>query len=213
MKRCKKGHYYDEQQYDHCPRCDMESNEDSETVAIETDRKFSRSSSYGSNSYAGESNIYSGSYSEHEEPVYGTDGYTEGYGYLDYYNDTSGEETVGLYRKVKGFSPVVGWLVCVDGASKGKDFAIRPERNFIGRDPSMDICIGGDNTISARKHAIISYNPKESVFRVLPGEGHGIVYLNNKEVFNAEELKRGDMIQIGQTNMIFIPLCGEDFTW
>lgn len=205
MKRCTNGHFYDEEKYDHCPQCDIDENYSSGVGALETNRQ------YVSNNGIYESGRYSSQYVN--EAVYGGDGYTEGYGYLDHYNDKEGEETVALYKKVKGFSPVVGWLVCVEGASKGKDFSIRPERNFIGRDASMDICIGGDNTISSKKHAIISYNPKEAVFRVMPGEGHGIVYLNNNEVFGAEKLKRGDIIQVGETNLIFVPLCGEDFTW
>lgn len=204
MKRCTNGHFYDEEKYTHCPQCDIE-NDSSQTVALESNRRYVNSNpSYGSGMYSPQHT---------NENVYGTDGYTEGYGYLDHYNEQEGDETVALYKKVKGFSPVVGWLVCVEGASKGKDFVIRPERNFIGRDPSMDICIGGDNTISSKKHAIISYNPKEAIFRVMPGEGHGIVYLNNNEVCSAEKLKRGDIIQVGETNLIFVPLCGEDFTW
>ena len=71
----------------------------------------------------------------------------------------------------------------------------------------------GDNSISANKHAIISYNPKELAFRLYPGESHGIVYVNNKEVYTAEELKHGDTIQIGQTTLLFVPLCNEKFSW
>ncbi len=204
MRKCKNGHTYDETQYESCPQCDIEN--DSKTAAFTSNKRFKSSMPSGSafRDYSSSNNRFDDSMSDR---LYSSEGY------LDSYVDDYDMHTVGLYKKIKGFDPVVGWLVCVEGASKGKDFIIRAERNFIGHDPSMDICISGDNTISAKKHAIISFNPKENTFRVIPGDGHGIINLNNNEVFNAEKLKRGDIIQIGQTNLIFIPLCDENFSW
>ncbi|MFC5532029.1 FHA domain-containing protein [Cohnella yongneupensis] len=122
-------------------------------------------------------------------------------------------KTVGMYRKKLGIDPVVGWLVCISGADKGKDYRLRTERNFIGRGESMDVRISGDESISRENHAIVSYNPKKSLFRVFPGEGRGIVYLNNEEIIAAEELKAGDVIEIGQTKLMFVPFCGAQFQW
>ncbi|MGM9937742.1 MAG: FHA domain-containing protein [Candidatus Ornithomonoglobus sp.] len=205
MKMCRNGHRYDETQYDSCPQCDIEN--DSKTTAFTSNKQFRSNMTPRQDfrSYNSSDNRYSNISSD--ESMYSSEGY------LDSYVDDSDMHTVGLYKKIKGFDPVVGWLVCIEGASKGKDFIIKAERNFIGHDPSMDICIAGDNTISAKKHAIISFNPKENVFRVGPGDGHGIVYLNNNEVFTAEKLKRNDVIQIGQTSLMFIPFCDENFAW
>lgn len=204
MKRCKNGHKYDETQYDSCPECNIEN--DSKTSAFTSNKGFK--SNFGSQppfiDYNSSDNRY---YESSDTGLYSSEGY------LDSYVNDEGMHTVGLYKKIKGFDPVVGWLVCVEGASRGKDFIIKAERNFIGHDPSMDIRIDGDNTISAKKHAIISFNPKENIFRVIPGDGHGIVYLNNKEVFTAEKLKKGDIIQVGQTHLVFVPLCDETFSW
>src|SRR5262249_26846325 len=42
--------------------------------------------------------------------------------------------TRAVYRdSTTGISPVVGWLVCVEGPDKGRDFRIHSEKNFIGR--------------------------------------------------------------------------------
>lgn len=109
--------------------------------------------------------------------------------------------------------PVVGWLVCVEGPDRGRDYRIHAERNFIGRDPTMDIAITGDRAISREKHAVISYNPRNRTFRIAPGEQRGIVYLNDEEVLSPMPLAPYDWIELGATRLLFVPFCGERFTW
>lgn len=46
--------------------------------------------------------------------------------------------------------PVTGWLVCIEGASKGRDYKIMTEKNFLGRSETMDIQILGDNHIAKK---------------------------------------------------------------
>ncbi|MFI3187628.1 MAG: FHA domain-containing protein [Methylococcaceae bacterium] len=118
-----------------------------------------------------------------------------------------------MVRKKTGIDPVVGWLVCVDGPEKGRDYRIRSEKNYIGRDASMDICISGDETISRENHAMISFNPKNLNFRIAPGSSRGMVYLNNEEVDVPENLKPYDLIEIGQCKLMFVSFCGEKFQW
>ena len=123
------------------------------------------------------------------------------------------QKTVGLIQKQMGIDPVVGWLVCIKGREKGRDYRIRSEKNYIGRSSKMDICIDGDEAISRENHAIISYNPKNNSFRLYPGDGRGIVYLNGEEVFQPELLKAQDSIELGETKFLFVPFCGEVFRW
>ncbi|MEY4718907.1 MAG: hypothetical protein RL563_1525, partial [Pseudomonadota bacterium] len=47
--------------------------------------------------------------------------------------------TVAMVRKTMGFDPVVGWLVCVQGPERGRDYRIRSERNGIGRGADMAV--------------------------------------------------------------------------
>lgn len=122
-------------------------------------------------------------------------------------------KTIGIFQKEKGIDPVVGWVVCIEGPSKGADYRIKPERNFIGRNSDMDIALTKDQSVSGRNHAIISYNPKNGVFRLVPGDGHGLTYLNNDEIFSATEIKHGDIIELGATKLRFIPFCDGGFTW
>ena len=77
-------------------------------------------------------------------------------------NDTG--KTVGVFKKSMKIEPVVGWLVCIEGADKGKDFSILAKNNSIGRGESMDICIKGDTTISRENQARIAYDEKNNAF-------------------------------------------------
>jgi len=112
-----------------------------------------------------------------------------------------------------GIEPVVGWLVCIEGEQRGKDYKIRRGKNFIGRSEEMDIAILGDLLISRKNHAAITYDPKQRNFYLIPGDGAGLVYLNNEVVFVPAELSAYDVIEIGKTKLIFNPLCGIHFDW
>ena len=122
-------------------------------------------------------------------------------------------KTVGMMQSQMGFDPVVGWLACVAGPSRGKSYTVRGGVNAIGRSERMDIVITGDLKISSENHAKISYSDKHNRFNLLPGEGRNIVYLNDEEVFTPMPLKAYDLIDFGETKLLFVPLCGEKFTW
>jgi hypothetical protein len=123
-----------------------------------------------------------------------------------------GAKTVAYSDKQGGTSPVVGWLVCIEGAERGQDYKIISEKNFIGRSKEMHITINGDNAISRRNHAIISYNPKERNFTLIPGaETTGIVYVNEEAIHSPTEVTSYDVIEFGDSKFIFISLCGQHF--
>lgn len=126
---------------------------------------------------------------------------------------TAAGKTVGMMQSQMGFDPVVGWLACVAGPSRGKSYTIRGGVNSIGRSERMDIVITGDLKISSENHAKISYSDKHNRFNLLPGEGRNIVYLNDEEVFTPMPLNAYDLIDFGETKLLFVPLCGERFTW
>lgn len=126
---------------------------------------------------------------------------------------TAAGKTVGMMQSQMGFDPVVGWLACVAGPSRGKSYTVRGGVNAIGRSERMDIVITGDLKISSENHAKISYSDKHNRFNLLPGEGRNIVYLNDEEVFTPMPLNAYDLIDFGETKLLFVPLCGEKFTW
>jgi hypothetical protein len=123
------------------------------------------------------------------------------------------DHTVALVKKKIGIDPVVGWLVCVEGAEKGKDYRIHTEKNKIGRSENMDIIIKSDSSISRENHAFIVFNPRQNIFRVQSGESRGLIYVNGEEVLASRELAVSDIIEIGEGKYRFVPFCGENFTW
>ena len=122
-------------------------------------------------------------------------------------------KTVGIYRKTTGFNPVVGWLVCIEGTQKGKDYRIYDGVNTIGRDERMDICLRGDTSISRENHAKLGYDKKHNSFHIIPVEGAETIYLNDEPVYVPMVLKNNDIIEIGVFKLRFISFCDESFVW
>ncbi len=122
-------------------------------------------------------------------------------------------KTVGIFRKRLGVEPVVGWLVAISGPEKGSDYRIKSDKNFIGRSEKMEICITGDKTISRDNHAMITYNPKRQAFRLFPGDSKRLTYLNDEEVIEPVQLNPYDVVELGETKLMFNPFCCEKFHW
>lgn len=196
MKRCEKGHYYDASRTPECPYCNGTCG--SVNLNQSLDQNQGNISKTMPLSQGNPSSPNISKTMPLEMPPSAKD---------------NSNKTVALFKKETGIDPVVGWLVCVKGGDKGRDYRIHGERNFIGRSEKMDICIGGDETISREVHAIISYDMRKNTFRIYQGESKGIVYLNDEEVITAQVLKPYDSIEIGETKLLFIPFCEERFKW
>jgi hypothetical protein len=109
--------------------------------------------------------------------------------------------------------PVVGWLVCLAGPDRGRDYRLHAEKNFIGRSPIMDICIAGDETVSRDRHALVIFDPKKQTFWAIPGDASGLVYVNGELVNSPVPMRRDDVLEVGQTKLVLIPFCGEKYSW
>ncbi len=110
-----------------------------------------------------------------------------------------------------GTRPVVGWLVCVEGPDKGKDYRLHSEKNFIGREPGMDILIAGDASVSRRKHAILTFDPKKRNFWLQPGESESLVYLNEELVNAPVLLAPYQIVEVGKSRLVLVPFDTEKF--
>jgi hypothetical protein len=96
------------------------------------------------------------------------------------------------------------------------DYRIRSENNSIGRSETMRICISGDETIARENHAFVSYDPESNSYTLLPGSARGLVYLNRGPVYSQSPIRPFDEIKLGNTTLLFIPLCGDfggKFRW
>lgn len=112
-----------------------------------------------------------------------------------------------------GIVEVRGWLVCLEGAKRGEDFKIRGEKNTIGRGIGNDIKLDFDSSISKGVNAIISYDVRNNKFFIFLGESKNNIYVNDTMLMMPVELKDYDIIEIGNTKMIFRSLCNDTFNW
>ena len=122
-------------------------------------------------------------------------------------------KTVAMNVNEQGIDPVRGWLVCVGGKKKGKDFRLHSERNFIGRMKSNDVCLDFDETVSRECSAIVTYDDRTNKFWLQSGDGKGNIYLNGNLLLLPAELKDNDVINVGQTELMFISFCNNSFKW
>lgn len=109
--------------------------------------------------------------------------------------------------------PVIGWLVCIGGPSKGRDYKIFTAKNFVGSADNMDVQIIGDDSISKKNHAILIYDPKGRGTVIMPGDSKGLVYVNDILIYAPQPLGHRDIVELGKSRFIFISLCDENFEW
>ena len=109
--------------------------------------------------------------------------------------------------------PVCAWIVCIKGPRYGKDYRVVFGKNYIGRTDAMDIQIIGDNAIKQENHAILSFDEKDLEATLICTEGGGITYLNGKAVYTPQVLETYDVITMGESEFLYIALCGKQFSW
>lgn len=109
--------------------------------------------------------------------------------------------------------PVTGWLVCLEGVEKGKDYRLHSDINYIGRSKTNDVVLGSDPTVSRERHAQIAYDDRGRMFYFAPANGSSMIRKNGRPVLTTEELKSGDRLEIGEGTYLFVSLCGENFEW
>ena len=203
ITRCSNGHWYDTSTNKTCPHCKQESEklsirlndmeEDDRTISI-TEVDLSLGEELGA--------IIGSSIGSFTPPLNETIG-----------EDEDGDKTVSFgFFGITATQPVTGWLVCMNGEEKGKDFRLHSGKNFIGRGASMDVMLVDDKTIARDKHCSIAYDPKGNSFYVSSENGN-ITYLNQKIIEEAVKIKDGDEITVGETVLQFIPFCWVDRTW
>jgi hypothetical protein len=118
--------------------------------------------------------------------------------------------TVGLYGHLD-MDPVVGWLVCIGGPDKGRDWRLTVGRNVIGRG-DMAVNIDLDNEVSRSGNAILVFEPRKQSFTLLCGDG-GLCYVNGDPLHVPTALHAYDKIEVGKSTLMFIPFSGPKFDW
>lgn len=203
---CPRGHYYDANRYDHCPYCS--SGGFSPTV----DPFAPQQPSAGSTVY--EESVGKTGSDAHNYDHYGGFGPTVAPPVRNRAADAmSKTQFVDISTPAGQPTPVVGWLVAVEGVCRGTDYRIHTGYNYIGREAG-DICIHGDHTISAEKDANITFVPQTKRFYIAHEQGKNVLLVNDMPVIGGStQLQNYDVITIGTTKLVFVGLCGEKFSW
>ena len=200
--KCNKGHWYDSSVNKMCPHCLQESErlgirlddveEDDRTISI-----MAADRSLGEELGAIIGDSVGTALPDFKEQAQGSDD----------------DKTISFgFFGLTAIQPVTGWLVCMNGEERGKDYRLHAGRNFVGRSMSMDVMLVDDKTISRDKHCSIVYDPKGNGVYLSP-EGGNTVYLDGQMVDSPAELKEGCRILIGETEFMFIPFCREGRSW
>ncbi len=110
----------------------------------------------------------------------------------------------------------LGWLVAVSANFKGKVFSVTDTQSTIGRSDAehmVTIDLHGDKTVSRGAQAVLLYDPLNKKFFLQSNESKTLIYVNRQMLLMPTELKPYDRILLGETELLFIPLCSEQFSW
>ena len=199
LTRCSGGHFYDSDKYSSCPHCSANSGMASGDLTVPMGPSEDVTVALAQDDIKTSIQTLSQK----------TDSITGGGSKTD-----DDQKTISYSSQNLGTEPVVGWLVVVDGPDLGLDFKLKTGRNFIGRSSSMDVSLKNDKTVSRDKHGIVVYDPKSCTYIVQPGASKELCYLNDEVVLSPQALKSNDILTVGETNLMFIPLCEKDgFNW
>lgn len=222
LTRCSNGHYYDSDTYASCPHCagGQSPQPQNRTVAYSADEvKTVGGSSQGLAETVDLDSLGTGG-AAGTGPSVDLSSVTGG-APVSGGADPDDGKTISIYQlkkqqndeEVTVEAPVVGWLVCTKGKSFGKDYRLKSGRNFVGRSSQMDVCLAGENTVSRDRHAIIIHEPRKNIFIAQPGESRELFYVNGDVVLSSVQIKKNDVIQLGDVSLMLIPCCDEAFSW
>lgn len=107
----------------------------------------------------------------------------------------------------------VAWLMGVKGPYRGTLFPCRTGRNRMGISSAGEIDLSDDPAIEDDIQAFLIYEPRQRQYFLQARTGNSLVYHNGEMVFSHTPLAPYDRIQLGNTELVFVPLCGEKFTW
>jgi len=199
--RCENGHFYDNAKSPDCPHC-IKADAQQVTFTPEPQKLTRQELNEGKTMYQ-PSTPNTAPTGEKQKVRIDMGGAVKG---------PAEEKTVGVFRTEKGCDPVVGWLVCINGGEKGRDYRLHAGRNFIGRGLKSDISLPDDEQISRDDHCSIIFEPKKCVFSIIRGGGE-VLLINDKILEDSCTLNSDDKITIGSSDFIFIPYCREDRSW
>lgn len=191
--RCSKGHFYDNEKFSQCPHCGIFTmEEDDKTVAMPMQTT------------AGPG--------DDDKTVAMTPLKLPAAGAVSPVPAAEDDKTISLYAEEKGVDFIVGWLVCVKGPERGRDYRLHQGFNRIGRDYKMDVAVMEDTSMSREAACAVVYDDRSNQFFAVQQTGAD-AYLNGDALSGARPLGTGDVIGTGNSEFEFVAFCREGRTW
>ena len=191
--RCSKGHFYDNEKFSQCPHCGIFTmEEDDKTVAMPMQTTAG----------AGDD----------DKTVAMTPLRPQAAGAVSPVPAAEDDKTISLYAEEKGVDFIVGWLVCVKGPERGRDYRLHQGFNRIGRDYKMDVAVMEDTSMSREAACAVVYDDRSNQFFAVQQTGAD-AYLNGDALSGARPLGTGDVIRTGNSEFEFVAFCREGRTW
>lgn len=122
------------------------------------------------------------------------------------------DKTISITNERNGADYIAGWLVCIKGPEKGRDYRLYHGFNRIGRDYGLDVAIMEDTAISREASLAVVYDERKNQFHAVPQSG-GTAYLNGMLLEGTKDIKSGDLFEIGKSEFEFIAFCREGRVW
>ncbi len=203
--RCPQGHYYDDKRFSTCPHCGIRVN-----VGNPEEPKMPETKRGGLFGWLDREKTVAYSETRAEASAGESDRTISLEAAMAAAEDD--QRTIGMYSAAKGNDYVTGWLVCIKGPEKGRDYRLHHGFNRVGRDLDMDVSIVEDSTITRKNHCSVVYDDRKNQFSLVPSSGP-LTYYHNELLTEAKILQAGDEIQIGNSVFEFIPFCRKGRVW
>lgn len=111
-------------------------------------------------------------------------------------------KTVGIIGELGLEKSAAGWLVCTEGAVRGRDFTLKCGRNILSAYPGLE----GINPDTS-----VVFNYRNNSFIFFAGSSQAMI--NGNEIYGTVELKKSDVIELCGYKLVFVPFCEGDFKW
>lgn len=193
-KKCVNGHQYDSSIYgDKCPFCPSSTSSADKTKITENPSKKTK--------LIGDIETYIPNETlKIEEPI---EHDIPGGGTIIRHTTPTGDTGI-----TSGNRKLVGLLISYSLNPLGDVYKIYEGKNLIGKAPTCDIALIGDNYISS-SHLLILYREAEDIFWTIDQNSSNGTYVNGQFASDRVRLNTNDIIVIGATKLVFlaIPQC------
>lgn len=192
LKKCKYGHYYDEDKFSMCPHCSSKGIKANKTIEIKdsVDKQVTQKKSESANGGKALKDAVKDALEEKQKK----------------------EEQQRKERKVSALNPV-GMLVCTDGMQSGNVFSLTSGENYIGclRNGELIVTSMMKNEISYFLE--VQYQPANNSFLIVPIQSEVGMIVNDSRIEQETKLNAYDKIAVRDNMLMFVPICGEHFSW